>query len=158
MPAIFSVCSSSNPKPKNSPLQRVRRACCPDSPAQLGSALSFTRATTTELRLKGDSRKLHYGAQTPAQASNCLPSADSSAKAHTTNGLRIEHLMNGDDSFEKSLDLSSGRRPKPISEDISKLSSPVMRCDHLNDFAFSAKGCALKKNSTQFRPKLNKVV
>ena len=45
------------------------------------SATAFTPAIATELRLKSDSRKLHYGAQTPAQAGNCLPSAESSAKA-----------------------------------------------------------------------------
>ena len=67
------------------------------------TATAFTRAIATELRLKSDSRKLHYGAQTPAQAGNCLPSADPSAKAHTTNSIRTEH---GDkDGLEASADI-----------------------------------------------------
>ena len=55
--------------------------------------------------------------------------------------------MNGDDSFEKSSDLSSGRRPKPISEDFSKLSSPFMRYGHLNFLTFQ-KRCQVFRSFT----------
>ena len=44
--------------------------------------------------------------------------------------------MNCDDSFKKSSDLSSGRRPKAKSGSFSKLSSPFMRYGHLNFLTF----------------------
>ena len=47
------------------------------------TATAFTRAIATELRLKSDSRKMHYGAQTHAQADNCLQSADASEVLET---------------------------------------------------------------------------
>ena len=54
------------------------------------SATAFTHAIASELRLKSDSRKLLYGAQTHAQADNCLQGAPSSAIAHSQ-GLRSTH-------------------------------------------------------------------
>ena len=67
------------------------------------TATAFTPTIASELRLKSDSRKMHYGAQTHAQADNCLQSADPSAKAHTTSRLRSKH---GDkDGFEASADI-----------------------------------------------------
>ena len=57
------------------------------------TATAFTPVIATELRLKSDSRKLHYGVQTHAQADNCLQSADPIAKAHTTSGLRSKQVL-----------------------------------------------------------------
>ena len=46
------------------------------------NATAFTHTIASELKLKSDSRKLFYGAQTHAQADNCLQGAPSSAIAH----------------------------------------------------------------------------
>ena len=59
------------------------------------TATAFTHAIASELRLKSDSRKMRYGAQTHAQADNCLQSADPIAEAHTTRGLRSKHGPSG---------------------------------------------------------------
>ena len=59
------------------------------------TATAFTHAIASELRLKSDSRKMHYGVQTHAQADNCLQSADPSAKAHTSRGLRSKQVQTG---------------------------------------------------------------
>ena len=55
------------------------------------NATAFTHAIAFELRLKSDSRKLLYGAQTHAQADNCLQGAPSCAMAHPK-GLRSKQI------------------------------------------------------------------